>query len=208
LIAQTTIEAARAYMPLGSGVGTFVPVYAMYEKLQDVLINGYVNHAHDDVLELWLETGIAGIVLSGIFIVWLVRRLMTVWRRASPAPLDIDHALACAAALIVGLLLAHSFVDYPLRTDGMMTMLAFACALLINPLPGPALDRKATISKNAEKIGRRGAPRAEVPAGALTRSRPEKLTTGAAAVTLSPWLPSEVVEADARRPGAWPRSTK
>jgi O-antigen ligase len=208
LFAITTSEAAKAYMPIGAGVGAFVPVYAMYEKLQDALINGYVNHAHNDVLELWLETGLGGLILMGVFSVWLAVRSARVWRRRSLGPHDIDQSLARAATLIIGLLSAHSFVDYPLRTDAMMAMLAFACALLVDPLPDPAADRKATISASAEKIRRRGAPRAEVPAAALTRSRLEKLTSGAAAATPSPWLPAEVFDEEARRAGARPRPAK
>src|SRR5262249_12224840 len=50
--ARTTIEAAIAYMPLGSGLGTFVPVYAMFEKPQDTIIDTFANHAHNDLLEL------------------------------------------------------------------------------------------------------------------------------------------------------------
>jgi O-antigen ligase len=206
--AITTSEAAKAYMPVGAGVGAFVPVYAMYEKLQDVLVNGYVNHAHDDVLELWLETGLGGLILMGVFSVWLAVRSARIWRRQSFGALDIDQSLARAATLIIGLLFAHSFVEYPLRTDAMMAMLAFACALLLNPSPDRATDRKATISGSAEKIRRRGAPRAEVPAAAWTRSRSEKPMSGVAAATLSPWLPAEVFEEEARRPGARPRPAK
>ena len=50
--ARTTIEAAQAYMPFGSGMGTFVPVYAMFEKPQDLIANVYANRAHNDFLEL------------------------------------------------------------------------------------------------------------------------------------------------------------
>jgi hypothetical protein len=32
-------------------VGSFVPVYGMYEKPQDVLVNAFANRAHDDVLK-------------------------------------------------------------------------------------------------------------------------------------------------------------
>ena len=48
IFARNTIEAARAYMPIGSGLGTFVPVYAMFEKPEDTFADAYVNHAHND----------------------------------------------------------------------------------------------------------------------------------------------------------------
>ena len=66
-------RSAKAYMPLGSGLGTFVPVYAIFEKPGDTALNSYVNRAHNDVLELWLETGVLGLVLMGLFVIWLAR---------------------------------------------------------------------------------------------------------------------------------------
>src|SRR5262249_54333300 len=45
VIARTTIEAAEAVMPFGAGLGTFVPVYAMFERPQDLMMGIYVNHA-------------------------------------------------------------------------------------------------------------------------------------------------------------------
>ena len=68
-------------MPIGSGLGTFVPVYAMFEKPEDASPT-YVNHAHNDILEVWLETGVLGLVLMGLFVVWLVRRSVEIWRSA------------------------------------------------------------------------------------------------------------------------------
>ena len=50
-----------------------------------------------------------------------------------PAVLQIDQLLPRAATLIVGLLIAHSFVDYPLRTGAVISIFALACALLIEP---------------------------------------------------------------------------
>ena len=59
IFARTTIEAAIANMPIGSGMGTFVPVYAMFEKPQDAS-PAYVNHAHNDILEVPARDGRAG----------------------------------------------------------------------------------------------------------------------------------------------------
>jgi O-antigen ligase len=155
--ARSTIEAAKAYMPFGSGMGTFVPVYGMYEKPQDVMINAYANHAHDDILEAWLETGVLGIALMGLFAVWLVRRSVTIWRRAPPGMREIDLLLARAATVIVVLLFLHSLVDYPLRTSAMMAVLAFVCALLVDPTGEPESEprgRRQNVQQT-ERVGQR-----------------------------------------------------
>jgi O-antigen ligase len=131
---RNTVEAALAYMPLGSGLGTFVPVYAMFEKPEDTIIGTFANHAHNDFLELWLNTGAAGLVLVGMFVVWLALRSVEIWRSAPPpGASELDWTLVRAATIVAALLIAHSFVDYPLRTGAMMAVMAFACALLIEP---------------------------------------------------------------------------
>jgi O-antigen ligase len=133
IFVRNTIEAAKAYMPFGSGLGTFVPVYAMFEKPADVA-DAYINHAHNDPLELWLETGFVGPLMIVIFVAWLLWRSMKIWRpafgRESSA---LDRSLARAATIAIALVLVHSVVDYPLRTGAMMALMAFACALMIPP---------------------------------------------------------------------------
>jgi len=133
--ARLTAEAAELYMPFGSGMGTFVPVYAMQQRPAEVPIDAYVNRAHNDFLELWLEAGIAGLGLVAIFLIWLASRTLKLWRRSAPVG-EIDLSIARAATIAVALIVAHSFVDYPLRTGAVMAILAFACGLLIAPPPG------------------------------------------------------------------------
>lgn len=131
--ARNTITAAKAYMPFGSGLGTFVPVYQMFEKPTDVF-GAYANHAHNDLLEVWLETGIVGLLLIGLFLLWYARRAFLLWRgQISAQAGDVDLGLARAASLVIALLLLHSLVDYPLRTGAMIAVFAFSCALLIAP---------------------------------------------------------------------------
>jgi O-antigen ligase len=135
--ARDTIDAAIANMPFGSGLGTFVPVYAMFERPQDTLIAAYVNHAHNDILEVWLTSGVLGSALLGMFVAWLILQSIEIWRSAPPrGASEFDWNLARSATLVVAFLVVHSFVDYPLRTGGMMAVMAFACALLIEPPVG------------------------------------------------------------------------
>jgi len=129
---RNTAAAATAYMPFGAGMGTFVPVYQVFEKPAD-MFSQYINHAHDDLAELWLEAGIVGIALLGAFLFWFAMRAARIWRAAASAR-DLDRALARAATLAIALVLAHSLLDYPLRTAAMMAVVALAGALLIEPV--------------------------------------------------------------------------
>jgi hypothetical protein len=150
---RNTVEAALAYMPLGSGLGTFVPVYAMFEKPEDTIIGTFANHAHNDFLELWLNTGAAGLVLVGMFVVWLALRSVEIWRSALPPQAsELDWTLVRAATIVVALLVAHSFVDYPLRTGAIMAVMAFACALLVEP---PVVTQRAIQQLQAVPKGTR-----------------------------------------------------
>jgi O-antigen ligase len=191
--ARSTIEAARAYMPFGSGIGTFVPVYGMFEKPEDALINGYVNHAHNDVLELWLEGGVVGLGLIGLLAFWLVLRSVVVWRRGfPPGSREVDRSLARAATMIAALLIAHSVVDYPLRTGAMMAIMAFACALLLDPpvRAGSRDDVEEGIRKKARHFGAYRETESFSPALSPTPPRTARSS-------------AEKTEIQSRRPGEW-----
>src|SRR5262249_39783787 len=134
VFARNTFAAAKVYMPLGSGMGTFPSVYPLFEKPQDALIDVYANRAHNDVLELALEAGVVGLGLTIVFVAWLAARAVKVWLGRDLRFSGLDLSLARAATLVVGVIIAHSFVDYPLRTGAIMGLLAFACGLLVEPL--------------------------------------------------------------------------
>jgi O-antigen ligase len=159
---RNTVEAALSYLPFGSGLGTFVPVYAMFEKPEDTIMNAYANRAHNDFLELWLNTGIVGPALAGMFVAWLGLRSLEIWRNSPPrGASDLDWDLVRSATLVVGLLVAHSLVDYPLRTGAIMAVMAFACALLIEPPPG------------SEPLPRQSLPTTPMPAAPKKTRLPE-----------------------------------
>ena len=40
----------------------------------------YVNHVHNDYLETVLETGLPGLLILVLFILWWVRRSVRIWR--------------------------------------------------------------------------------------------------------------------------------
>src|SRR5580704_12357316 len=132
-------------------MGTFVSVYGMFEKPQDLFAHAYINHAHDDVLELWLETGIFGIALMAAFAAWFVSRAAKIWRHASVGANEFDRSLTRAATIAVALIVTHSLLDYPLRTAAMTAILAFACGLMVEALGADtrAKERRVRTSHGA-----------------------------------------------------------
>ncbi len=125
-INKVTLVATQRYFPAGSGYGTFVPVYQMDEKPSDILPS-YVNHAHNDWLELILEGGIAAVLLLGAFVIWFLIRTFRVWRFHHDTAVVLYQR---AASISIFCLLLHSFVDYPLRTPALSVFFAVCCAIL------------------------------------------------------------------------------
>ena len=121
-----SVEAIRDHGLAGSGVGTFPSIYPHYEDPATVE-RTYVNHAHNDYMEIVLETGLPGAVLLLLFLAWWSSRVFAIWR--SPDAVELARASCIASAAI----LLHSLGDYPLRTAAIATAMAMALALMADP---------------------------------------------------------------------------
>ncbi|WP_448658001.1 O-antigen ligase family protein [Sphingomonas sp. CJ99] len=118
--------AAEQYWPLGAGVGSFQTVFPTAERLE-YLRPTYANRAHNDYLEIAIETGavgLAGLLLAAIL---LLARMIGI-ARSSPSRERYGHMIFTVFVLaIIGL---HSLFDYPLRTMSIACIAAVAVALL------------------------------------------------------------------------------
>ena len=130
-VALSTLGAATEFQPLGAGYGTFPSAYQLHEQ-PGLLPSAWVNHAHNDWLELWLEGGWPFLVAAAAFLVWLGFSCARLCRADPLHPLD-ERAMQGAGALLVILLMAHSTVDYPMRTSALLAVFGFACAVLVPP---------------------------------------------------------------------------
>jgi O-antigen ligase len=140
-VARITSQAAMANMPLGSGLGTFVPIYERFEP-RTMLAESYVNHAHNDWLELWLNGGVPAIILIIGFLTWFAVSTFRVWSNGQTQASVLELALTQAASIVAVLLLLHSVVDYPLRIPTLSVLFAMACAFLI---PQRRIDHEAEV---------------------------------------------------------------
>jgi O-antigen ligase len=119
---HTSLEAGSAAFPIGTGFGSFEQVYHLYEAPWSVT-NSYVNHAHNDFIELFVEGGLPAALLIAGFLFWWFLAARDVWREGG---LPMARAASIASAAILG----HSLVDFPLRTTAIAAMFAFCIAIL------------------------------------------------------------------------------
>ncbi len=124
-IFHNTVQAALANLPFGTGIGTFPLVYPAFENPALVTAT-FVNHAHDDYLEMFLETGLPGVVLILLFGWWWLARVRQAWQGTGEQAL-----FACAGSIASAAILVHSLVDYPLRTSAVAALFALACGLMV-----------------------------------------------------------------------------
>lgn len=122
-------EAARLYFPVGSGVGTFDPIFRTVESLSFVH-PPYFNHAHNDYAEILIEAGLAGILLVALFLAAYAARMALLMLRKG----DRSNYLWMqrTAGIGIGILLVHSLADYPLRTMTLQALFAVFCVLLFS----------------------------------------------------------------------------
>lgn len=122
-------EIVAAYLPWGSGFGTFDPVFRIYEP--DALLKpSFFNNAHNDLLELAITGGIPALLLLVALIAWIGWRgigAVRSWRERGPSS---STSLPIAGAMMAATWLLASLSDYPLRTPFASALFAFACCLL------------------------------------------------------------------------------
>ena len=105
-IAAGTLGAALDFLPFGSGLGTFADVFARYQLES---FPGYIDHAHNDYAEVFLELGVAGIAAVALLVVAYVMR----WRALRRGRLSRSLGyLQVGAGLGMLALIVHAAFDF------------------------------------------------------------------------------------------------
>jgi O-antigen ligase len=112
---------------LGWGLGTFATVYPQFRTF---FTDKFVNEAHDDYLQLLVETGIIGFGIMMWFVVLVYRHA---WRKLGDWTLDYNGAVSLAALLGCTGILVHSFVDFNLQIPANALLFYTLCAIAAAP---------------------------------------------------------------------------
>jgi O-antigen ligase len=166
---SSTWIAAKDFWLTGSGLGSFINLFPLYSPPSVRLI---YDHAHNDYLEFFLETGLVGTSLLLVFAALLIYRIVK-------NPLRGRKSVLRAAALSSAFtMMVHSIFDFNLHI--LSNMLIFASILgMIAGLSGREDDRGGEDNKRKEQItaekketGRLLASMIRKPAARKRRSEP------------------------------------
>ena len=108
---------------LGWGLGTFPIVYPQFRSFYTTF---FVNEAHNDYLQLLVETGLAGFSIALWFLVLVFRRAatkLTNWTENGTGALTMAALLGCVGILV------HSFLDFNLQIPANAALFYVLCAI-------------------------------------------------------------------------------
>jgi O-antigen ligase len=120
---EITAEIAWKYFPVGSGIGSFVETYQISEP-DNFLSFSYVNHAHNDFLELLLTAGFPGVIILLIAAYAFIRKGLSAF--TTPLNKSKDLAFVRLGLTVICLLALGSIADYPLRVPSLSVLWVIA----------------------------------------------------------------------------------
>jgi O-antigen ligase len=127
------IEIAGKYFPFGSGIGSFVEAYQIDESFS-LLSPEYLNHAHNDWIEIIVTGGLPAIILVIVALIawgWQSVRLLLhseMSRRSS--------LYGKLGATIIFMLALGSVSDYPLRVPSIGVLFVIAALWMADGVRG------------------------------------------------------------------------
>jgi hypothetical protein len=125
IMRQATFALGALHLPWGSGIGSFVPVFQQAFP-ESLLMPSYINAAHNDYAQVWLEGGVAACLIALACAAALIVAVANYLRRH-----EGERRLLWATLLGIFALLAHAGADYALRTPALMTSAALLAGILI-----------------------------------------------------------------------------
>jgi O-antigen ligase len=111
----------------GWGLGTFPVVYPQFRSFYTTF---FVNEAHNDYLQLLVETGLAGLGIAIWFLVLVFRQgasKLKNWTQTASGTLTVASLLGCVGILV------HSWLDFNLQIPANAALFYVLCAIAALP---------------------------------------------------------------------------
>lgn len=126
-LSAATLRAAIEFLPFGSGLSTFADIFP---RFQAEVFGGYIDHAHNDYLQLLLEIGLAAPLVVGLLFAGYLMQ-MTQWLGRGKGRSFTTLQIAAGLGLVP--LMIHSVFDFGLHMPSNAIWYATLAGVLFHP---------------------------------------------------------------------------
>jgi len=130
--ARTALAIVQDFAIVGTGGGSFYNVFLSYRTPQYSF--AYVDHAHNDFVEIACDYGLTGLTLLGLLVaLTLWKTVLVLARRHATLP----RGIAFGVAMSIVALLIHSTVDFNLQipANALTMVVILAMGWIAHTLP-------------------------------------------------------------------------
>jgi O-antigen ligase len=129
-IVAATLRAGVDFLPLGSGLGTFADVFPRYQAEGPI---GYVDFAHNDYAQVFLELGLAGVGVMALLGLAYGARWRAIARGQGSRRLGFAQVGAGISLAALGV---HCLFDFNLHIPANALAFAFLAGVFFYPSRG------------------------------------------------------------------------
>ena len=126
-IYAATIRAAIEFLPFGSGLSTFASVFP---RFQSGVFGGYIDYAHNDYLQLFMEVGLAAPVIVALLLATYAMRMGELLQRDRARSFTV---LQIAAGVGLLPMILHSLFDFALHMPANAMWFATLAGVMLHP---------------------------------------------------------------------------
>ena len=126
-LSAATWRAAVEFLPFGSGLSTFAVVFP---RFQGEVFGGYVDYAHNDYLQLFLEIGLAAPLVVALMLGAYALRMRELLRRRDGRSFTLLQ-IAAGIGLVPSLL--HGLFDFSLHMPANAMWFAALAGVMLHP---------------------------------------------------------------------------
>jgi O-antigen ligase len=127
-LSAATLRAAIDFLPFGSGLSTFADVFPRY---QVEVFGGFIDHAHNDYLQFFMETGLAAPVVIALALAAYVMRMSELLRLETTRSFIV---LQIAAGVGLLPMILHSMFDFAIHMPSNAMWFAALAGIMFHPV--------------------------------------------------------------------------
>ncbi|HEX37547.1 MAG TPA: hypothetical protein ENG70_01610 [Candidatus Cloacimonetes bacterium] len=141
-IYQADLSYLKDHWLIGSGIGTFMHEYPQYRFVDYKLLGqeDVISHAHNEIIEIFAESGIIGLILFLIFLYALYKRAAILWK-------DQNNYFTLTACFSISLLLFQNMFSITMRIPAILFYFFILGGFISADYIDKRSEQRRTISK-------------------------------------------------------------